>query len=1406
MSVARSSRASTPVSDDEGSLTILTPRSKIKAMLAQFDDDSEDEITARPSRPKTNVTKASVPTEKIATQRENDASTGADEDDEEDEENEPVMKPRGRLAARMAMATSAAPFSHGDGSSEEEEQEEDASNVYQRIRRELLAEKTKQSLPAESAIQKHSREHVESVEEPARDTPSPPRRRFVSRPQQMAQSPASIRSESPGLFMSPGPARQQTVQEHDSNNGSDSDSDLPSAEGMRSRLRELVEKRRRERLADEAEASNESNEGPTAEHALSALFDDEEDAEVDPSTEKRMTEQARPTRKASKKALEEMNRETQRMSRNMQLTHQAKVKKRFTTSDFLSRFKTPLAQVTNAADSSSVAAPESDAEQRDLQDTPPSSPPSIPDEQDKAPVEADAVDASMSPVNSDEDDDDDDLPDMDQLGSSQYVENLQKEKTRDKGKAPMRPHSPKAQAQTKVAEKTSPRKYRIVPAPRPTQSSTQQHAGSDSDSDLEIIKADRVANIFDSVEPSKATESRPIHILRHLAHLHQVDKPRLKKGQRPSMTSQQLEIELKRRARIQAITEREEKLASLRARGIIIMTDEEREREQVVIENMLDKAREDAEKLRKDEKKAAREANGEDGMIASSDESEDGDYAGSDEEGEAIGSGEGEGEDDEEVELSGSEEEAEDEEVDAPMDNLIDAEAGEDEEDADNEHEQMDQDQSPDDLDMIQDEETSQAPKSCRVPRRKRIVEDDDDDETEVEPVKATPVSTNTGNGINDDLAAAFGFGAGPVLGVSQMFAGTMADTQGSMDTTIPDDTMPDPEQDSLAMLRDIPSAPMPTFAPSEDTQDFLDDSYVMDSQTVKDSTQAVQFNYTQLEEAQQTPSLNRMASMSQYGDMDFTPSQDVGLKDKQTPLKLTTKNSASTQDTVLLDVPESPVVQQALRRGRLVRRAAVLSDADDSGSDVVASSAPQSASNAFERMRKAAASAAAKQEPDFNKKASEARKMIEEQAEESEDEYAGIGGASDDEHMDDVADEADKAMIDESEIVVNERELAALYAEKARRDNEAQTSKLYKDLMSGAMRRKRNAGGAFDLDSDEDEQATERRRRRQREEARKRRLLLQDESVGQLGTNEKKEAFLRAIEDRDDDDEEDETDVLDGHNVDDDGAAPPDSQSELQAETSTQPLAETLHNSLKRKADTALPALHPQTSSTAAATKRPALSSRRRKENPLNASRAPRSLQDVRDSVSFLIDDVSAIDPEAHGTIFSDPESDDDTPFVAPRAPASERRTKAVVDRLTLKKLASSSSLASLVSEGSVGSAGGGVDGAGAMAFMAPSLKSLSSFSKAPASLLRRATSNLGDASAMPPPPQRMSREDSGGGVRMGGSKKSSINYQAREAERRIILEKAEVKRREEGRRVVGLRREGSGLTGVFGKGYGFE
>jgi mediator of replication checkpoint protein 1 len=137
-----------------------------------------------------------------------------------------------------------------------------------------------------------------------------------------------------------------------------------------------------------------------------------------------------------------------------------------------------------------------------------------------------------------------------------------------------------------------------------------------------------------------------------------------------------------------------------------------------------------------------------------------------------------------------------------------------------------------------------------------------------------------------------------------------------------------------------------------------------------------------------------------------------------------------STIETVVLPSDVSPVAQ---KRGRLHRRteaSATLSQHGDetfqTDTDIRPENVFQLSTNAFDVLFKATKKIGSVD--DFDKKRSEAKRMVEEQAEESEDEYAGLGGASDEESDSEVDEEVAK-MIDENHVEVNESKLAQLYA-----------------------------------------------------------------------------------------------------------------------------------------------------------------------------------------------------------------------------------------------------------------------------------------------------------------------------------------------------------------------------------------
>jgi mediator of replication checkpoint protein 1 len=74
----------------------------------------------------------------------------------------------------------------------------------------------------------------------------------------------------------------------------------------------------------------------------------------------------------------------------------------------------------------------------------------------------------------------------------------------------------------------------------------------------------------------------------------------------------------------------------------------------------------------------------------------------------------------------------------------------------------------------------------------------------------------------------------------------------------------------------------------------------------------------------------------------------------------------------------------------------------------------------------------------------------------------------------------------------------ANFYSDKERQEDEKQINKLYKDVTTGMLRKKRG-GDLAELD-DSDDDLAERRRRKQEEFARMRNALLADEKVGKIG------------------------------------------------------------------------------------------------------------------------------------------------------------------------------------------------------------------------------------------------------------------------------------------------------------------
>jgi mediator of replication checkpoint protein 1 len=1166
---------------------------------------------------------------------------------------------------------------------------------------------------------------------------------------------------------------------------------------------ELVARKRAEREAREAEAAEEQERNhlesrrsplnPIGGDVQATGSQNAQDADVD----RIMSDATQPTRKASKKALLEIERETQRMARQQALAHQMKVKKKFTMTDLLARFDNGSASTVSPPaapidDSSASSAPNSDASEpqsgRRRRDTPPSSPPTPLDRQ-RALVEQGAL-SKLMPARQDSlaslaqnDDSGDELLDKAELLSSSR-----------------KPKSPRAAIEE--AMKPGLKLARLG-------KTVAFESGSDSgDDELEIIhQGVNHHRIFDQARSRtkrQNTDSRAIHTLKHLSHIgadvNRVSRRRMKSA-KPTVLPHVLEAQLRARAQEQARMQQLERVAELEARGIVILSAEDRDKEAEDLENLLEKARQDALKLRKSERAGLQtNEDGEIVAVASDDEEEDEDYEGSE-----------------------MEEEIDDDESEEQENDLIDAVADEDEdeeeeiEDGSDEEAQGSIDGEPVTVDSASaeahaqsdDEEAVQPIQNRRQTIRQRkshvVLDDDDEEHSSSKQVRSqTPLRTPA-----EDPFAAFGFGnlnpGSSLMSPTQAFNATM---QTPSQLT---------QQDSMDVFRrlappTISSMPAVPSALGYQTQDESQMSVVPASQP--HASQQMQLPLETL--APETPisRAKQSEALPSIVTPGWEPTQDDGLPSLwQATANLRREDTldsvlehTSTQETVAIRIAESPAKAKFTRLVRGQRREMMADDSDEDKAEQVSGEHSKNAFREMSRRRREALTAAERAEAEM-----QAKNMMDEQADESDDEYAGLGGD------DFVAPETeqDHDIIDSSHIEVDERALAAHYAERQRAEDEANANRLFKDLTTGALRRKQ--ANMFDLDEDEADVALRRRQMRQQEEARRRRLLLQDDGIADLAHGKQskgKDAFLKAIAD-DDDAELDDDNMLDieGDAEQVDVAATPENDSASQSQETAAPLREISGNK-RRREDASTDRLP--------ATKR---------RTQLSAFRAPESLLEIKESLSFLLEEPNALvtaplaDEEGSGdenveddaSQESDSDSEDeveaekarqndggfapDRVMMPPpaRLPATQRRTaaNAVIDRFSMKRSASITDVSSN----------------GPSAWASP-LTSAGGLHCVP-SLLRRATTNTAFTAnergvTTSNGSSSLSRENStgsnAGSVKMGGSKKSSLAYQARAEERRVIVEAGVRQRAENTRRIAEMRRSAGGVLQGRGFGGSFE
>ncbi|WBW74908.1 claspin, Mrc1 [Schizosaccharomyces osmophilus] len=139
---------------------------------------------------------------------------------------------------------------------------------------------------------------------------------------------------------------------------------------------------------------------------------------------------------------------------------------------------------------------------------------------------------------------------------------------------------------------------------------------------------------------------------------------------------------------------------------------------------------------------------------------------------------------------------------------------------------------------------------------------------------------------------------------------------------------------------------------------------------------------------------------------------------------------------------------------------------------------------------------------------------FVEDQAEESEDEYAGMGGVSDDDDGNEELEPEIKNMIDD-ETKLKKEEIASMaqYARDQEIDKDSKlVEQLMKDVTTGGLRkRRRNNVGLLD-DSDDDDDEHNGIRREKLKELRRRKLM-KHENLEILGGGKRK-AFLATVED----------------------------------------------------------------------------------------------------------------------------------------------------------------------------------------------------------------------------------------------------------------------------------------------------
>ena len=936
------------------------------------------------------------------------------------------------------------------------------------------------------------------------------------------------------------------------------DDALPDLTKLRatSTFKALLAKKKGERLAKEAaeEEARRLRHQQTRELLAEASSDSEADRVMGsiPDLKKWHDRHGR-TKRTSRKAMEEETKETQRLARSMQLAHEITTKKKISKQSLFARFNYKADGVEEEEPPSSSPRKVGDIASTQEEETPATSPLTR-EAQESRGATAKPVGESQHNSAAEEDE-------MPTLAESLASSAPRRFAEAEKGEGIAQPSPIMQPPPARVAKQIRVLNPKIT-------ARASMSADDDSDDDLEIVKRKPIKTkkdmdeIFKNVPAKKEAESGGMHALRLLANLTSPSKnqtnSRLAKNAR-SINQAELTMTLQQKARQQAAREREEKMNELRAKGVHIPTKEEKEAEQNEVIDLVARAREENARIRKKERKAQKLANIEAGIVDLLDDSEDSE--GEDEDWDEdvsrkreVEAPESDEEADDEIELSGSEDEEMDGNSDAGEDDIIDDAACESENDED---EEMGDAESADFInDNDEDDDVAPTLPSAafrRKSRKSQIVDSDDeadqaDDITPTISVQNTPrpaahktpgsnrflvkspaVPTSVLRSATKNFIPGIPVNGAVGLGLTQIFAGTM-DSQADFDGSpmpspsqeSPSQSAFDSQQDSLAFLKNLPPPDFGGSAPLATADDMVIPSSQAEIDTIlatqDDGTQAVKLgldSQSQAPELTQDQGLSFMSPIKGRYSSTPVPTMDTVVIAGTPQLPEATPSFIA--DSVVDSVTESPV---KVKKGKLRQRfkaPVTFTDSEDEGE-------PENdfevTPNAFVAMRLAASQAKAerrarREREEFDRKKSKAKELVDEAATESEDEYAGLGGVSgSDSDSDDEA--LNKVMLDETKLSrKGKAEIAALAAKMDLEEDEARVNKLYKDITTGGIRRKR--GADYDLtDSDDDGEA--RRRMKRREFAKMRKALMEDENVGKIVANPKSAAFLKSLEDREDD------------------------------------------------------------------------------------------------------------------------------------------------------------------------------------------------------------------------------------------------------------------------------------------------